>query len=77
MRPAMSDNTTRLTAGLFISRLTQSFRLMVGVRDYAGYLRHMQQQHPELTPMTEKAFHRYCIDARYPGKGGGSGRCPC
>jgi len=71
----MSDNTTRLSAGLVISRLAQSFRLMVGVRDYVGYVRHMQQQHPELTPMTEKAFHRYCIDARYLGKGGG--RCPC
>ncbi|WP_445115593.1 YbdD/YjiX family protein [Acinetobacter sp. WZC-1] len=58
-------------------RLQQSFRLMVGVPDYTGYLEHMQQHHPDLTPMDAKTFYRYCVDARYPGAGGGMKKCPC
>ncbi|MEQ4531035.1 MAG: CstA-like transporter-associated (seleno)protein [Mixta sp.] len=58
-------------------RLTQSFRLMVGVQDYQNYLRHMQQQHPLTTPMSEKAFHRYCLEARFPAQAGKMGKCPC
>ena len=42
-----------------------------------NYLRHMQQHHPAATPMTEKAFHRYCLEARFPSKGGKIGKCPC
>lgn len=59
------------------TRLQQSFRLMVGVPDYAHYLKHMQQHHPDLTPMDEKTFHRHCVDARYPSAGGGIKKCPC
>lgn len=62
---------------LIWQRLAQSFRLMVGVQDYQNYLRHMRQQHPTITPMTEKAFHRYCLEARFPAKGGKMGKCPC
>ncbi|MCH4247262.1 MAG: YbdD/YjiX family protein [Acinetobacter populi] len=58
-------------------RLQQSFRLMVGVPDYQTYLTHMQTHHPDLTPMDEKTFHRYCVDARYPSKGGNMKKCPC
>lgn len=58
-------------------RLQQSFRLMVGVPDYDHYLNHMQQHHPELTPMDAKTFYRYCVDARYPSAGGGMKKCPC
>ena len=57
-------------------RLQQSFRLMVGVPDYATYLRHMQQHHPDLTPMDAKTFYRYCVDARYPSSGNLK-KCPC
>lgn len=62
---------------LIWQRLTQSFRLMVGVHDYQNYLRHMRQHHPDVTPMTEKAFHRYCLEARFPAQGGKMGKCPC
>jgi uncharacterized short protein YbdD (DUF466 family) len=58
-------------------RLQQSFRLMVGVPDYENYLAHMQQHHPDLTPMDAKTFYRYCVDARYPSAAGGMKKCPC
>ncbi|MGP4130119.1 YbdD/YjiX family protein [Pantoea tagorei] len=57
--------------------LQQSFRLMVGVQDYQNYLQHMQRQHPDLTPMSERDFHRYCLDARFPSQAGKLGKCPC
>ncbi|WP_407411994.1 YbdD/YjiX family protein [Acinetobacter sp.] len=58
-------------------RLQQSFRLMVGVPDYDNYVKHMQQHHPDLTPMDAKTFYSYCVDARYPSAGGGMKKCPC
>jgi uncharacterized short protein YbdD (DUF466 family) len=67
----------KLTLRLLMSRVAQTFRLMVGVQDYPGYLRHMNQQHPQIKPMTEKEFHRYCLDARFPSKAGKLGKCPC
>jgi uncharacterized short protein YbdD (DUF466 family) len=58
-------------------RLQQSFRLMVGVPDYDNYVKHMQQHHPDLTPMDAKTFYRYCVDVRYPSAGSGMKKCPC
>lgn len=77
VHPLAAKPSEKLTLRLLMSRLAQSFRLMVGVQDYATYLRHMQQQHPEVNPMTEKAFHRYCLEARFPSKAGKLGKCPC
>ncbi|RUP36937.1 MAG: YbdD/YjiX family protein [Acinetobacter sp.] len=57
--------------------LQQSFRLMVGVPDYQTYVTHMREHHPDLTPMDEKTFFRYCVDARYPSAGGTMKKCPC
>lgn len=62
---------------LIITRLAQSFRLMVGVHDYQVYVQHMQQHHPQLQVMTEKQFYRHCLEARYPTKAGKVGKCPC
>ena len=59
------------------TRLQQSFRLMVGVPDYQTYVEHMQKNHPDLEPMDEKTFHRYCVDARYPTAGATLKKCPC
>lgn len=56
-------------------RLAQSFRLMVGVGDYARYCAHVRAHHPELTPMTEAEFHRQAVAARYGSRG--VKRCPC
>ena len=57
--------------------LQRSFRLMVGVQDYQNYRQHMRTHHPDQTPMDERAFHRYCLEARFPGKAGKLGKCPC
>lgn len=57
--------------------LQQSFRLMVGVQDYPKYLQHMRQHHPDTPPMSERDFHRYCLDARFPSQAGKLGKCPC
>ena len=59
------------------TRLQQSFRLMVGVPDYQSYVEHMIKHHPDIDPMDEKTFHRYCVDARYPTAGGTLKKCPC
>ena len=58
-------------------RLQQSFRLMVGVPDYATNLEHMRQHHPDLTPMDAKTFYRHCVDVRYPSAKSGIKKCPC
>lgn len=62
---------------LAIKRTAQSFRLMVGVQDYQNYVRHMQVRHPGRAPMTEREFHRRCLEVRFPSEGGKMGKCPC
>ncbi|MDF7658370.1 CstA-like transporter-associated (seleno)protein [Erwiniaceae bacterium L1_54_6] len=57
--------------------LQQSFRLMVGVHDYQNYLQHMRLHHPGQTPMNERDFYRYCLNARFPSEPGKLGKCPC
>ena len=52
--------------------LAQSFRLMVGVPDYGGYVLHMQATHPERAPMRYEEFFRERQAARY---GSSTGRC--
>lgn len=80
-RPMVPQSPRPETLGQWIAfigkGIAQSFRLMVGVQDYPNYVRHMQLHHPEQTPMTEKAFHRYCLDARFPSEAGKLGKCPC
>ncbi|QKJ87268.1 hypothetical protein PMPD1_2324 [Paramixta manurensis] len=73
----LSATPAPLTLRLIFRRLAQSFRLMVGVHDYQNYLRHMRLHHPQAVPMTEREFHRYCLEARFPAKGGKLGKCPC
>jgi uncharacterized short protein YbdD (DUF466 family) len=60
-----------------LKRSAQTARMMVGVGDYAAYKAHMETHHPELTPMNETEYFRYCQDARYPAKAGKISRCPC
>jgi uncharacterized short protein YbdD (DUF466 family) len=62
-RPLFSSAAPPQGWRLIWLRLTQRFRLMVGVQDYQNYLRHRRQRHPLTTPMSEKAFHRYCLEA--------------
>lgn len=51
-------------------------RLMVGVGNYQAYRQHMQRQHPELVPMSEREYFRHCQRQRYPSDGSIK-RCPC
>jgi len=62
---------------VFFQRMAESARLMVGVGNYQKYCAHMQQQHPEITVMTETEYFRYGQQARYPGKNGEIKKCPC
>ncbi|CNH88616.1 small protein yjiX [Yersinia frederiksenii] len=74
---ATHPTTLRAWARLIAHRVAQSFRLMVGVQDYGNYVNHMRRHHPETPPMSERDFHRYCLDARFPSKAGKLGKCPC
>ncbi len=56
-------------------RLRQTGALMVGVPDYAAYVRHMREQHPELAPLSEGEFVKARMEARYGGHK--TGKCPC
>ncbi|WP_150290512.1 YbdD/YjiX family protein [Sphingobium estronivorans] len=56
---------------LFLHRLRQMARMMVGMPDYDAYLRHMAEHHPERAPMDRIAFFRERQEARYGGKNGG------
>ncbi|WP_327752909.1 YbdD/YjiX family protein [Sphingobium sp. SJ10-10] len=56
---------------VFLLRLRQMARMMVGVPDYDVYLRHMQEHHPKHDPMDRTAFFRERQEARYGGKNGG------
>ncbi|ACO73670.1 YbdD/YjiX family protein [Laribacter hongkongensis] len=58
-------------------RMAQTARLMVGVPDYANYLAHMRDHHPDHPVLSEAAFHRAAIEARYPGRSGKISKCPC
>jgi uncharacterized short protein YbdD (DUF466 family) len=56
---------------LWVHRLRQMARMMVGVPDYDAYLRHMLDHHPDRTPMDRTEFFRERQEARYGGKNGG------
>lgn len=66
-----------LSISTFCTRLAQTARLMVGVPDYANYVAHMHEKHPDHPIMTQAEFHRRAVDARYPGKSGNIKKCPC
>jgi uncharacterized short protein YbdD (DUF466 family) len=40
---------------------------IAGVPNYQKYLQHFEKHHPGETPLSEKAFHRQAIDAKYNG----------
>ena len=51
-------------------RLVQAARSTIGVPDYASYLRHLREQHPERVPMSYAEFFADRQAARYRGTGG-------
>jgi uncharacterized short protein YbdD (DUF466 family) len=48
----------------------ETARRMIGVPDYAAYLRHQRAHHPECTPLDYAAFFARAQSARYRGTGG-------
>lgn len=38
---------------------------MVGMPDYAGYLRHIAEQHPGATPLSERDYFAAYLEHRY------------
>lgn len=56
---------------LFLHRLRQMARLMVGIPDYDDYLRHMRKNHPGNPVMDRTQFFRERQEARYGGRNGG------
>ena len=60
----------------FMHKLAASLRLMVGVGDYAAYVKHCREHHPDMPVLSREAWYRARVDARYGGKKGVH-RCPC
>lgn len=56
-------------------RLREFGGMLVGVPDYAAYVGHLTEKHPELTPMTREQFVRSRMEARLGAKA--PGKCPC
>lgn len=52
------------------ARLRETARRMIGVPDYAAYLRHQRVHHPDSTPLDYRAFFARAQAARYRGTGG-------
>jgi len=75
--PAAPERPQAFSWRGFWRGVQQCFRLMVGVQDYQKYLQHMRLHHPDQSPMSERDFHRYCLDARFPSQAGKLGKCPC
>lgn len=46
-------------------RVAQVIRQIIGVPDYATYLAHLREHHPERDPLSEKDFLRERLVARY------------
>ncbi|HEX7023350.1 MAG TPA: YbdD/YjiX family protein [Gemmatimonadales bacterium] len=59
------------TAGLG-KRVAQALRRVTGMPDYAGYLTHMAERHPECPVISEREFFEEYVQARY---GSGVSRC--
>ena len=48
----------------------EAARRMIGVPDYAAYLRHQREHHPEREPLDYPSFFARAQAARYRGTGG-------
>lgn len=46
-------------------RVAAVIRRIIGVPDYAAYLAHVRDHHPEQEPLTEAEFQRERLAARY------------
>lgn len=51
------------------SRLRSTLKQIVGMPDYARYVQHARERHPDCRPLDEREFYDQFIAARY-AKGG-------
>jgi uncharacterized short protein YbdD (DUF466 family) len=49
----------------WLARAASVVRRVIGVPDYDGYLAHMRQCHPDVTPMSREQFLRTQLEARF------------
>lgn len=61
--------------GHWLAQAGRTARLMVGVQDYARYVAHMREHHPELPVLDEGAYCALMQEKRFGGKG--VNKCPC
>ena len=50
--------------------MRETARRMIGVPDYAAYLKHAREHHPDTKPLDYAAFFARAQSARYRGTGG-------
>ena len=55
-----------------LARLHSALKQIAGMPDYAGYLAHMAERHPDRRPVSEREFFDQYVNARY---GDGASRC--
>lgn len=48
-----------------LREIARLIRRVIGAPDYAGYLAHMRQHHPEVRPLAPREFERERLAARY------------
>ncbi|MHB1312573.1 MAG: YbdD/YjiX family protein [Gemmatimonadaceae bacterium] len=59
------DRAARRDVQGMARRIGDVIRQIIGAPDYAAYLAHVREQHPDRTPMTEEEFRRERLTARY------------
>ena len=66
----LPDSQLRKFLGSFWIGARETARRMIGVPDYAAYLRHAREHHPERAPLSYGEFFARAQSARYRGTGG-------
>ena len=56
----------------FYQKADKFFHLLVGMPSYTKYLEHMQKNHPDKIPKTQREFFKEAMEAKY-----GAGRNKC
>jgi uncharacterized short protein YbdD (DUF466 family) len=61
----MSSAAAAVARGSLLKRVNAIVRRIIGAPDYAAYLRHVAEHHPECEPLSEAAFLDEQLTARY------------
>jgi uncharacterized short protein YbdD (DUF466 family) len=60
----MTDTAVDAEESLF-KRVKSTLRTIIGAPNYAAYVKHVQEHHPGVTPLTEREFLDERLTARY------------